>query len=85
VIAVQMFTAREEIPFLEGIPTPNSNYPRTGKEEERTIKTVATGRIFAVSQQKCWTVRLVSTQLGFVLLELAVKSSFPDPKQTRGN
>ncbi len=46
VIAVQMFTAREEIPFLEGIPTPNSNYPRTGKGEEKDDKDRCDGKDF---------------------------------------
>jgi hypothetical protein len=38
VIAVQMFTGRGEIPFLRVIPTPNSNYPRTGNEEAKDDK-----------------------------------------------
>lgn len=46
VIAVQMVTGRREIPFLTLIPTPNSNYPRTGKEEEKDDKDRCDGKDF---------------------------------------
>lgn len=85
VVKNQIVTGWRRFDLSRTIPTPNPNYPRTGndvmKGDKQSLRWEGSSELVAemlnAAASFAW--------LRFVLLELAVKSSFPDPKQARGD